>query len=102
MDYYPKLIENSTKHYLGETLSQFHEKRQKFNSIILNCLVLIMFFGIFGTTLYYNRKAKLSPYDKHLKNVQEQEFILKKIRAYQVSENKEKLLTTLPIVYHPL
>ena len=43
MDYYPKLIENSTKHYLGETLSQFHEKRQKFNSIILNCLVLIMF-----------------------------------------------------------
>lgn len=98
---YPKLIESSSKYYLGETLSQFHEKRKKINSLILNSIVLIMFVAIFGTTLYFNRRTKLSPYHKHMKNLKDQEFILRKIRNYQ-HKKEEQLLTTLPIVYNPL
>ena len=99
---YPKLIESSSKYYLGETLSQFHEKRKNLYSLILNSLVLIMFVAIFGTTLYFNRRTKLSPYDKHIKSLKDQEFILRKIRNYQQEEKEGKLLTTLPIVYNPL
>lgn len=103
MGLHPKLIECSTRLHLSEGLTVCHNKKLYLNSIILNVVVFVLFVGIFGISLYLNRKKKLSPYDKHLKDMKDQEYILTKIRHYQIEKKqKDSPITSLPMSYSPL
>ncbi len=95
----PKLIEYSTRMQLSDRLTSCHNNKIKFNSLILNITIFVFFIVVFGVGLYMNRKMKLSPYDRHLKNMKDQEYILTKIRHYQI-EQKERdtpKITSLPV-----
>lgn len=103
MEYYPKLVEYNARLHLSEGLTIFHNKKLVTNSIILNVVVFILFASFFGIVLYMNRKKKLSAYDQKLKDIKDQEYILTKIRHYQV--NKKQInspITNLPNVYSPI
>jgi hypothetical protein len=92
MELSPKLtIECSARYHLSERLTICHNNKLKTYSLILNMVVFLLFIGVFGIGLYCNRKKKLSPYDKHLKDIKEQEYVLTKIRHHQI-EKKRRIL----------
>jgi len=97
---YPHLIEPSMKNYLFNTLKQCHDIRIHFYSYVLNISIFLLFVAIFGYTLYYCNKTKLTDYEKSQKMLRDQQYVLSKIRFYQ-EENKEKKvssLTNLPFI----
>lgn len=103
MEYSPKLIEYSARLHLSEGLISFHNKKLATNSIILNIVVFVLFISVFGIVLYLNRKSKLSPYDQNLKDMKEQEYILTKIRHYQIQKKQiDSPITNLPNIYSPI
>ena len=84
----PRLIDNSAKYYLYNTLSLCHETRVKYHSIALNVLVFVVFAGIAGATLYYCYKRKPRIEQSRAQMERDQHFILSKIRFYQEQNQK--------------
>ena len=80
MDYYPKLIENSAKNYLFQTLKQCHNNRVTIYYYVYNIGIFVLFILILGFTLYYCNKNKLSELDKKKKMLLDQQYILSKIQ----------------------
>jgi hypothetical protein len=98
---YPRLIENSSKNYLFQTLQKCHNHRVTIYYYALNIGILVVFFGIFGSILYYSYKNKLSPYEAQQKMMKDQEYIMSKIRYYKedkknMQENQVSSITNLP------
>lgn len=97
----PRLIETGTHMYLKDILTNCHGYRANIYYYFLNITVFLLFIGIFGLVLYYCNKNKLSDYEKNQKMVQDQRYILSKIRYYQENneKSKERLshITNLPI-----
>jgi hypothetical protein len=83
----PRLIESSAKNYLFNTLQQCHNHRVSIYYYVLNIGVFLLFVGIAGFTLYYCNKQKMSDYEKQQKMLQDQKYVLSKIRYYK-EENK--------------
>lgn len=100
MDYYPKLIENSAKNYLFQTLKQCHNNRVTIYYYIFNISIFVIFVSIVGLTLYYCSKNKLSDLEKRKRMLRDQQYILSKIRYYKedIKEQREKQsdITNLP------
>jgi hypothetical protein len=84
----PRLIDNSAKYYLYNTLSLCHETRVKYHSILLNVIVFTLFVGIAGAVLYYCYKRKPSVDQSRAQMENDQRFILSKIRFYQEQNQK--------------
>jgi hypothetical protein len=98
---YPRLIENSSKNYLFQTLQKCHNHRVTIYYYVLNISVLILFFGIVGAVLYYSYKNKLTPYEAQQKMLKDQAYILSKIRYYKedrknMEESQVSSITNLP------
>jgi type IV secretory pathway TrbF-like protein len=98
---YPRLIENSSKNYLFQTLQKCHNNRVTIYYYVLNIGVLVLFFGIVGSILYYSYKNKLSPYEAEQKMINDQEYIMSKIRYYKedtkkTKESQSSFITDLP------
>jgi uncharacterized membrane protein len=102
MEYYPKLIENSAKNYLFQTLKQCHNNRVTIYYYVYNIGIFLIFVSIVGLTLYYCSKNKLSDYEKRQRMMRDQQYILSKIRYYKedVQEQRQKQsdITNLPFV----
>lgn len=88
-EYNPRLIENSAKNYLFQTLQKCHTNRVSIYYYALNFGVLFLFVGIVGLILYYCSKKKLSDYEKQQKMLKDQQYVLSKIRYYQ-QDKKER------------
>jgi len=88
-EYNPRLIENSAKNYLFQTLQKCHTNRVSIYYYALNFGVLFLFVGIVGLILYYCSKKKLSDYEKQQKMLKDQQYVLSKIRYYQ-EDKKER------------
>ena len=86
---YPRLIENSAKSYLLQTLQKCHNNRVSIYYYALNIGVFLLFVGVVGLVLYYCSKQKLSYYDKQQKMLKDQQYILSKIRYYQEDKKQE-------------
>jgi len=84
-----RLIENSAKTYLFQTLQKCHVNRVSIYYYALNFGVLFLFVGTVALVLYYCSKQKLSEYDKQQKMLKDQQYILSKIRYYQ-EDKKER------------
>ena len=98
---YPRLIENSSKNYLFQTLQKCHNHRVTIYYYVLNISVLVLFFGIVGAVLYYSYKNKLTPYEAQQKMLKDQAYILSKIRYYKedrknMEESQVSSITNLP------
>jgi len=90
----PNLIEDNVNYYLQNSLKMSHLNRVKIYSFAMNTGVVLIFCLIFGTFLYYCYKNKPTAHDRQQKMCRDQEFILSKIRYYQV---EQKNLMTSPI-----
>ena len=98
-----RLIENSARNYLFQTLQKFHTNRVSIYYYALNFGVLFIFVGIVALVLYYCSKQKLSDYDKQQKMIKDQQYILSKIRYYQEDKKEQQRsqvsgITDLPYI----
>lgn len=91
----PALIEPGTKYFLRETLKNCNNKKVYYYSLLFNLICFFLFFGILGTFLYYKKKYRLTPKEKEKKKIQEQEYIMTKLRNFnEEAQRKHNLLIT--------
>lgn len=90
----PNLTESSFGEFMLQNLKSCHENRVKIYSIVLNVSIVVLFFSILGFFLYYKHKEKLTPYEAQQKLYNDQQYILDRIRYYQV---QQKNIMTSPI-----
>ena len=95
---YPRLIENTAKNYLLNTLRKCHENRVNIYYYVFNLSIFIIFSLITGYTLYYCYTHKLTDYEKERKMIRDQQYIMSKIKFYQEENNQRKTssITNLP------
>jgi hypothetical protein len=97
----PRLIEGSVKTYLFQTLQKCHHNRTTIYYYALNIGILVAFLGIVGLVLYNSYKNKLTPYEQHQKMMEDQRYILSKIKWYQedrknMQQSQVSSITNLP------
>lgn len=95
------LIEPSVKNYLFNTLQKCHSNRVNIYFYVLNIGIFVIFTFIVGFTLYYCYTQKPNEYEKQLKLIKDQEYVMSKIRYYQdIKKNDEETkfssITNLP------
>ena len=86
----PKLIENGVKEYVQIVLNKCNQHRVQIYSIGLNVLVLILFVTIVVSVLWYCHSHKLTPQERLHKFRRDQEYVLTKIREFQIEKNQQK------------
>ena len=94
----PMLTEPGVKYFLNETLKQCHQFKEKYNNILFNVGMLIIFLIILGILLVYKYKGKLTEEEKKEKDDEKKRYILSKIHNYQESKLRaqQQLITGLP------
>ena len=94
----PSLTEPGVKYFLNETLKQCKEFRLKYNNIIFNITMFILFLIILGGILLYKYKGKLTPIEKEQKNQQKRQYIMSKIKNFTDAKRlaHQELITGLP------
>ena len=102
---FPRLIETNVQNYLFDNLQKCHQQKTTLYSWILNISVFTIFFIVLFTVLYFCRKRKLLPYEIEEKQIKEQQYVLSKIREYQMEKTKKpqtmSAITNLPFTYNP-
>ena len=86
----PRLIETSVRNYIHNSLQICHENRIRIYSTAFNVLVFVVFFSIFSLALYYSYTNKPSERDKYKKQLQDQQYVLSKIRFYQTQKELQR------------
>lgn len=79
----PRLIDTGVRNYMHIALQTCHENRIRIYSTAFNILVLVSFLIFFSLALYYSYINKPSEHDKYKKQLQDQQYVLSKIRYYQ-------------------
>lgn len=94
----PTLTEPGVKYFLSQALKQSHIIREKFHNTIFNIGMLIFFILILGFILIYKYKGKLTPIEIVKKNKEKQQYILERIKNFQIAKQKahQELITGLP------
>jgi sortase (surface protein transpeptidase) len=94
----PMLTEPGVKYFLNETLKQCHLFKEKYNNILFNVGMLLLFLIILGILLVYKYKGKLTEEEKKEKDDEKKRYILSKIHNYQQSKLRaqQQLITGLP------
>jgi hypothetical protein len=90
MDGAPKLIETGVRHYMHTVLHKCYEQRIHLYSAVLNVGILVVFVLVVGCALWYGSSRKLSPEEQKRKMVKEQQYILSKIRDFQVQKQHQR------------
>lgn len=98
----PYLIEPNIRNFLYHSLQKCHDYKTYYFSYVFNVVVFLSFVIVVGLVLYYSRKQKLTPYEKEQKMLNEQKYILSKIRFYQEQQNElaksASSITNLPML----
>lgn len=103
---YPRLIESNLRGYLQEKLYLCHQNKANLYVWVFNAGIFLAFCIILGLVLYFKRRSMDVPeYVKQEKMLQEQNYILSKIRDYQNYEKRKRqessMITDLPFTYDP-
>ncbi len=101
MDSVPKLIDQSMKWVIHDTLLRVHSQKAILYSWILNITVFVLFVSVFGLTLYVCYKGRPTEYEKYKRRIEDQKFVLNKIRFYteHMAKKREKeSITQLPVL----
>ena len=94
----PLLIEPGVRSFLGETLKQCHKFKEEYYNTLFNIGMFILFLIILAILLVYKYKGKITEEEKYQKNLEKQQYVLEKIKAYQQNKLKahQQLITGLP------
>ena len=97
-EYKPKLIEVGVKSFLGNSLKQCNIYKQKYYNIVLNISILLFFFLVIASLLFFRYKGKISESEKKQKQIEKEQYIMSKIKNYQNDKllAQQKLITGLP------
>lgn len=92
------LTEPGVKYFLNETLKQCHLFKQKYNNMLVNIWLFIVFLIILGIILLYKYKGKLTTEEIREKEMEKKKYILSKIRNFQDAKLRaqQQLITGLP------
>ena len=86
----PRLIEGGVRNYMHITLNKCYDHRVQIYTFAYNVVLLVAFLGITGMTLWYCHSRKLSPQDRYNKQLKDQEYVLTKIRQFQMEKDIQK------------
>ena len=94
----PILTEPGVKYFLNQALKQSHIIREQFHNTVFNIGMFIFFLIILGGILVYKYKGKLTPVEVAKKNNEKQQYVLEKIKKFQVAKQiaQQELITGLP------
>ena len=94
----PSLIEPGVKYFLGQTLKQCKEFKDKYNNFLFNICLFVLFLLILASILLYKYKGKLTPVEKEKKSREKQQYILTRIKNFQDAKRlaSQELITGLP------
>jgi len=94
----PALVEPGVKYFIGSTLKQCREFKDKHINILFNISVFVIFSTIVTIILVYRYKGKPTPAEIEIKNRKKQEYIVSKLQqiAYIKRQTSDKLITNLP------
>jgi hypothetical protein len=96
----PSLIEPGVKSFLGHTLKQCKNYKNKNLSIIYNIGYFLFFVIVIGIILKYKYRGGISSYEKDEKNRKKQEYIVSKLqqvsRINQSVLRQKNMITDLP------
>jgi hypothetical protein len=94
----PFLTEPGVKSFLNSTLKQCHEFKVNYYNYMFNIGIFIGFLILLGGLLLYKYKGKLTDDEKRQLDNVKQQYILSKIKNFQISKQraKEELITGLP------
>jgi hypothetical protein len=94
----PILIEPGVRSFLGETLKQCHKFKETHYNFIFNIVMFFAFILILGILLLYKYKGKPTQEELYQKELQKEQYLLDKIKAYQQNKLKahQQLITGLP------
>lgn len=100
----PMLIDPSFRNYMFHTLRSCHQYRENIYYYILNFGILFIFVIIVGLALYNCSLNKMSDLEKQQKMIEDQQYVMSKIRHYkqEMNDNKEMMtnITNLPALEH--
>ena len=94
----PILTEPGMKYFLSQTLKQCHVIKNNFHNLLFNIGLFVLFLFILGIFLFYKYKGRLTPAEIEHKNQEKQQYILSKIKQFQISKKRahQELITGLP------
>ena len=98
LDSNPQLIESGTRYFLRETLKNCNKKRTKYYNDLTNLGLLIGFFVIVSSIVYYKYTTRPTEETRKKKETLKQTYILSKIHALTNKKFKEQnqIITNLP------
>lgn len=94
----PKLIEPGVRYFLDATLKQCQKSREKYESLIFNLVIFLIFSFVIGLVLTYKYKGKMTLVEKEINSAKKQQYIMEKIKTMQQMQTKQQqqLITNLP------
>tara|TARA_Y100001970_G_C14127991_1_gene800080 strand:+ start:576 stop:926 length:351 start_codon:yes stop_codon:yes gene_type:complete len=94
----PLLTEPGVTYFLRETLKQCRDKKYKYYNRAMNIGLLFLFLMLLGIILIYKKKTKPSKEDLKKKRIEQQQYILHKIKEIQQQRKREhnEIITHLP------
>lgn len=94
----PSLVEPGVKYFVGCTLKQCREFKDKYINIFVNIGMFVFLVVLISSTLMYRYKGKPTPAEVEIKKHQQIEFINSKLRMIADIKKKtsEDLITNLP------
>ena len=94
----PSLIEPGVKYFLNETLKNCRSKKQIREKININIVLLLFFFILIGSILYYKWKTKPTLEELKQRDNIKKYYILNKIKQIKDKKlkNRNETITNLP------
>jgi hypothetical protein len=96
----PRLIEPGIQYFLGATLNKCHTFKEKYNNILINGTIFIIFAVVIWTILYFSYKGKLTPEERQQRDNDKYQYIMTKIKNFQHAKKiaHQDLITNLPLM----
>ena len=97
----PSLTENATKYYIRKSLIEVRQFKDKYITIFVNILLLLILIGAISAFLLFKYKGKLTPQEKVIKEREKKQYLFKKLQqySYEKQKNSQNLITNLPMIY---
>jgi hypothetical protein len=94
----PMLTEPGTKYFIGETLKQCHQFKEKHYNMLFNIGFFVLFVMALGIFLIFKYKGKLTPEEMEEREMIKKQYILSKIKNFQDARLRaqQQLITGLP------
>ena len=94
----PILIEPGVKSFISTTLKGCSTIKETYTNFLFNFCMTVLFIILLSGLLLYKYKGKLTPVEIETKNKEKQQYILEKIKGFQIAKQKaqQELITGLP------